>query len=92
MLSLARSTAGQHPGSSERPIAGGCGDPRSSSARASHVQQLLEYVNEQEDTRQLMRGVVTDLLVFGDSFTEVVYLNGKPIALYPLDPRTLSTS
>ena len=53
------------------------------------VQQLLEYVNDQEDIRQLMRGVITDLLVFGDSFTEVVYLAGKPIALYPLDPRTI---
>lgn len=53
------------------------------------VQQLLEYINDQEDTRQLMRSVVTDLLVFGDSFTEVVYLNKKPIALYQLDPRTM---
>jgi hypothetical protein len=53
------------------------------------VQQLLEYINDEEDTRQLMRGVVTDLLVFGDSFTEIVYLNKKPIALYPLDPSTM---
>ena len=53
------------------------------------VQSLLEYINDEEDTRQLMTSVVTDLLIFGDSFTEVVYLGGNPIALYPLDPQTM---
>lgn len=58
-------------------------------AKVRAVQELLEYINDEEDTRQLMRSIVTDLLVFGDSFTEVVYFKGLPIALYPLDPRTM---
>lgn len=54
------------------------------------VQALLNYVNPQNDIRQLMRGVVTDLMVYGDSFTEVVYSSlGEPVALYPLDPTTM---
>ena len=58
-------------------------------AQVKAVQSLLEYINEEEDVRQLMREIVIDLLVFGDSFTEVVYLNKAPIALFPLDPQTI---
>ena len=54
------------------------------------VQDLLHYVNPQQDIRQLMRGIFTDLLVFGDSFTEIVYAAGEPVALYPLDPTTIT--
>jgi hypothetical protein len=54
------------------------------------VQHLLQYVNPHQDIRQLMRGVITDLLVFGDSFTEIVYAAGEPVALYPLDPITIT--
>jgi capsid portal protein len=54
------------------------------------IQNLLKYVNPQDDIRQLMRGVITDLLIYGDSFTEVVYAAGEPVALYPLDPITIT--
>jgi HK97 family phage portal protein len=55
------------------------------------VQGLLDYVNPSQDIRQLMRGVVTDLLVYGDSFTEIVWSSmGEPVALYPLDPSTMT--
>jgi len=54
------------------------------------VQQLLKYVNPQDDIRQLMRQIITDLMIFGDSFTEVVWVMGEPVALYPLDPTTMT--
>lgn len=54
------------------------------------VQELLRYVNPSEDIRQLMRSVITDLLIYGDSFTEVVWVMGEPVALYPLDPTTMT--
>ena len=54
------------------------------------VQALLKYINPYDDVRQLMRKVVTDLLIFGDSFTEVVWVMGEPAALYPLDPTTMT--
>jgi len=54
------------------------------------IQQLLKYVNPSEDIRQLMRKVVTDLLIFGDAFVEVVWTMGEPVALYPLDPTTMA--
>ena len=54
------------------------------------VQDLLRYVNPHDDIRQLMRAIITDLLIFGDSFTEVVWVMGEPAALYPLDPTTMS--
>jgi hypothetical protein len=54
------------------------------------VTKLLRYVNPSMDARQLMRGVLTDMYIYGDSFTEVVYLRGAPLALYPLDPSTIT--
>ena len=54
------------------------------------VTKLLRYVNPSMDCRQLMRGVLTDMYIYGDSFTEVVYLKGAPLALYPLDPSTIT--
>lgn len=54
------------------------------------VQELLRYVNPQDDIRQIMRSVITDLLIFGDSFTEIVWVMGEPAALYPLDPTTMT--
>lgn len=54
------------------------------------VQELLKYVNPKDDIRQLMRAIITDLLIFGDSFTEVVWVMGEPVALYPLDPTTMT--
>lgn len=54
------------------------------------VTKLLRYINPSMDSRQLMRGVLTDLYIYGDSFTEIVYLKGAPVALYPLDPSTIT--
>lgn len=54
------------------------------------VQDLLRYVNPNEDIRQMMRRIITDLLIFGDSFTEIVYVMGEPVALYSLDPQTMA--
>jgi phage portal protein BeeE len=49
------------------------------------LERLLGYVNAAEDARQLMRNVITDLLVFGDAFVEVVWWASTPVALYSLD-------
>jgi len=54
------------------------------------IQELLNYINPKDDVRQLMRSIVTDLLIFGDSFTEVVWTMGEPVALYQLDPQTMT--
>lgn len=56
------------------------------------VTKLLRFVNPSMDCRQLMRGVITDMYIYGDSFTEVVYLKGAPLALYPLDPSTITVT
>jgi hypothetical protein len=54
------------------------------------VMDLLTYVNPYDDIRQIMRGAITDSLVYGDSFTEVVWLMGKPVSLWSLDPATMT--
>lgn len=54
------------------------------SAQAQKAQDLFDYVNPQNNFRQLLRMIITDLLIYGDSFVEVVWSLGEPIALYPL--------
>ena len=49
------------------------------------LRRLFDFVNPNEDIRQLMRGIISDLLVFGDAFLEVVWLGDTPVALYSLD-------
>lgn len=53
------------------------------------LERLLAFTNPREDIRQLTRGIVTDLLVFGDSYTEVVWVGNLPVSLYSLDAPTM---
>ena len=53
--------------------------------QVQRLQDLFDFVNPRENMRQLLRGIVTDLLIFGDAFVEVVWLAGQPVALYSLD-------
>ncbi|BFP50018.1 hypothetical protein KCMC57_63860 (plasmid) [Kitasatospora sp. CMC57] len=54
-------------------------------AEVLNLERMLAYCNPQEDIRQILRGVITDLLVFGDAFLEVVRVGRQPVALYSLD-------
>jgi len=49
------------------------------------LERLLTYINPREDIRQLLRSTISDLLVFGDAFIEVVWVGSVPVALYTLD-------
>jgi hypothetical protein len=49
------------------------------------LRQLLAFVNPNEDIRQLMRGVISDLEIFGDAFLELVWVLDRPVAMYSLD-------
>lgn len=63
-------------------------DQQGSRVEPPGIQQLrglIDYVNPSDDIRQLTTGLLADLQVFGDAFVEVVWLLGKPVALYPLD-------
>ncbi len=53
------------------------------------LERLLAWCNPREDIRQLLRGVIIDLLIFGDAYIEVVWLAGIPVALYSLDAPTM---
>ena len=54
------------------------------------LRALIEYCNEHEDMIQLLRRCITDLLIFGDAYIEVVWAMGRPVALYVLDPVTMT--
>jgi HK97 family phage portal protein len=49
------------------------------------LERMIGYCNPRENIRQILRGVIIDLLVFGDAFVEVVWLGQQPVALYTLD-------
>ncbi|MFI5831079.1 phage portal protein [Streptomyces sp. NPDC051578] len=49
------------------------------------LERMLAFCNPRENIRQILRGAITDLLVFGDAFIEVVWVGNQPVALYSLD-------
>lgn len=49
------------------------------------VQDLLDFVNPREDSRELSRGGLQDLGIFGDAFFELVWFAGRVVAVYSLD-------
>jgi HK97 family phage portal protein len=59
-------------------------------AEVLRLRKLMRFTNPTEDIIQLLRNVITDLLLFGDSYLEVVTLLGEPVALYLLDATTMT--
>lgn len=55
-----------------------------------NLRRLVKFTNPTEDMIQILRNVVTDLLLFGDAYLEVVFLLGQPVALYTLDATTMT--
>lgn len=53
------------------------------------LERLLGFCNPQGDIRQVLRNVITDLLIFGDAYLEVTWIRGVPVALYNLDCPTM---
>lgn len=54
------------------------------------LRRLMRFTNPTEDIIQLLRNVIIDLMLFGDSYLEVVTLLGEPVALYLLDATTMT--
>jgi hypothetical protein len=60
-------------------------------AQVLALRQFLKFVNPTQNVVQFMRGVVTDSSgIYGDSFTELVWLLGRPVAMYSLDAATMT--
>lgn len=54
------------------------------------LERLFAFCNPRDDIRQVMRAVVTDLLVYGDAYLEVTWVAGIPVAIYNLDCPTMN--
>ena len=54
------------------------------------LRALFDYVNPSEDIRQLMRGVITDLLVFGDAYVELVWVADRVAGMWSLDAPSMN--
>ncbi len=48
-------------------------------------ERLFKFTNSREDSAQLLRGTISDLLTFGDAYIEVCWLGKLPVAMYSLD-------
>ncbi|WP_055588647.1 phage portal protein [Peterkaempfera griseoplana] len=57
--------------------------PKPAEVRA--LERMLGYCNPSESIIKILRGVIADLLVFGDAYLEVVWVGRQPVALYSLD-------
>jgi hypothetical protein len=49
------------------------------------LERMLAWCNPRDDIRQILRAVITDLLVYGDAFLELVWVGNQPVAIYNLD-------
>ncbi|GAA2018986.1 hypothetical protein GCM10009839_14100 [Catenulispora yoronensis] len=49
------------------------------------LERMLAWCNQRDDIRQVMRGAIVDLLVYGDAYLELVWVGDQPVALYNLD-------
>lgn len=54
------------------------------------LRRLMRFTNPTEDIIQLLRNVITDLMLFGDAYLEVIYLLGEPVGLFLLDATTMT--
>lgn len=54
------------------------------------LQAFVEYTNDDEDFLQLVRSIVTDILIYGECFVEVVKQDGIPYSLHKIDCITMN--
>ncbi len=54
------------------------------------LQAFVEYTNDDEDFLQLVRAIVTDILIFGECYVEIVRQNGVPYSLHKIDCITMN--
>ncbi|MEZ0115076.1 hypothetical protein ABH920_009111 [Catenulispora sp. EB89] len=54
-------------------------------ANVPALDRMLAWCNQRDDIRQVIRGAIVDLLVFGDAYLELVWVGNQPVALYNLD-------
>jgi HK97 family phage portal protein len=69
------------------PVEQGKGDEKN----RDRLKQLLLYVNDDEDFLQFTRSIMTDLLIFGEAYCEIVPgSDGLPAQLHKIDCLTMS--
>lgn len=60
-------------------------------ANYDRLNQLLLFVNDDEDFKQLLRAIAEDLGIFGEAFIEIVYgSDGMPMQLHKIDCVSMS--
>lgn len=55
------------------------------------IENLLKFVNPDEDFKQFLRSIAVDLGIYGEAFAEIVYKNGVPSELHKIDCMTMQT-
>lgn len=59
-------------------------------AEKKTIHDFLHYINEDEDFLHLIRSLVTDLLIYGECYLEIVRKNGVPFSLHKVDCQTMN--
>lgn len=63
---------------------------KGSEANRQLLQQLVNFVNDDDDFLQLVRAIITDLGIYGEAYMEIVNKAGKPFSLHKIDCQTMS--
>lgn len=59
-------------------------------AQKKDLDTFLKHINDDEDFLALVRGHLTDLGIYGESYEEIVMKGGKPFELYKVDCATMN--
>lgn len=59
-------------------------------ANRTLLQQLLGFVNEDDEFLELVQAIITDMLIYGEAYMEIVYKAGKPFSLHKIDCITMN--
>jgi len=68
------------------PIVQGKGNKKN----VAKLKALFAYVNDDEDCLQLLRAIITDLLIYGEAYIEVLQKGGVPYQLHKIDCQTIT--
>lgn len=54
------------------------------------LKAFVEYTNDDEDFLQLVRSIITDVLIYGESYVEIVKQSSAPYSLHKIDCITMN--
>lgn len=63
---------------------------RSLASQQNQIREFWLRVNDDDDCLQFIRSIITDLLIYGEAYAEIVLKNGVPYQIHKVDCQTIT--